>query len=54
MTAALLTLTGMLVVTGAVLYADSYRRNHSGSALAGMSVLIVAAIPAIVYASLSA
>lgn len=53
MTTALLVITGLLVLTSAALYVESYRRDHAEPALAGMSVLIVASIPAIVYASLT-
>jgi hypothetical protein len=53
MTVGMLVLTGVLVLVGAALWARSLRSRNSGHALAGLAVLIVAAIPAAVYASLT-
>lgn len=53
MTAALLAVTGGLVSVAAALFAVSFLRRHPGPALAGLTVMIVAAFPAVVYGSLA-
>lgn len=53
MTAALLAFTALLVTVATALYVVSFRGADPLSALAGMMVMIAAAIPAVVYASLS-
>ena len=53
MSAALLILTVVLTAVSAALFVLSIRHRDPFPALAGMTVMIVAAIPAGVYASLS-
>ena len=53
MTAALLPITALLAMLSAALFVVSFRRRDPLSALAGMTVMIVASIPAAAYASIS-
>lgn len=53
MTSALLPVAGVLVIVAIALFILSFRRTDAVPALAGMSVMIAAAIPAVVYASLT-
>lgn len=56
MTISLLVLTGALMLTGAVLSVASFRRSDRAAALTGMTgmtLMIVGAVPAMVYASLT-
>jgi len=53
MTAALLAMTIVLAAVSAALFAASFRRRDPLAAFAGMTVMIVAAIPAGAYASVS-
>jgi hypothetical protein len=50
---ALLAITGVLVLVAAVLFLVSCGRTDAVPALAGMSVMIAAAIPAVVYAGIT-
>jgi len=49
----LLVITGVLVIVATTLFVLSFRRTDAVPALAGMSVMIAAAIPVLVYASLT-
>jgi hypothetical protein len=51
MTATLLPVTGVLVVVAAAFFVISFRRRDAAPSLAGMTVMIVATIPAVVYGS---
>jgi hypothetical protein len=53
MTAALLAMTTVLAVVSAALFVVSSRRRDPLAALAGMTAMVVAAIPAAAYATLS-
>jgi hypothetical protein len=53
MTAALLIATGVLVVGSAACFVVSHRRGDPAAALAGMTVMIAAALPAVVHAGLT-
>jgi len=53
MTAALLAMTTVLAAGSAALFVVSFRRRDPLAAFAGMTVMIVAAVPAAVYASVS-
>lgn len=53
MTTALLIVIGLLVAAAAVLMIVSFRRHDSLQALAAMTLMIIAAIPATVYAGLT-
>lgn len=50
---ALLAITALLATASVGLFVVSFRRRDPFSAFAGMTVMIVAAIPAALYASLS-
>jgi hypothetical protein len=52
-TAALLAITGVLVVVAVALLAISFRRPDATPALAGMTLMIAASVPAVAYASLT-
>ena len=53
MTAALLVIVGVLVGAAAALFVVSFRRADAIRGLAGMTVMIAAAIPAAVYANVA-
>jgi hypothetical protein len=52
-TAALLAMTIVLAAVSATLFLVSFRRRDPLAAFAGMTLMIVAAIPAAAYASVS-
>ena len=49
----LLAITALLAILSATLFVVSFRSRDPYPAFAGMTVMIVAAIPAVVYAGLS-
>lgn len=53
MTTALLILIGLLVTGAAALTAASLRRRDGVLGLAGMTTMVIAAIPATVYATIT-